>query len=177
MTYKTYQSAIPDHIRRSALAAFPNTEWEWWHRYQNGKLATVDPARIPSACLVALQALAMAITPEAGFYDFDCYGSGLHYMPTGSSLDQHVDASHHPQKPWRRVSSLVYFLEDCSGGELVVMGEVISPHAGMAVSFESNQNHEVLNVLSERRTISLFAWDIDYGKKKNTSAVFEPRIP
>jgi predicted 2-oxoglutarate/Fe(II)-dependent dioxygenase YbiX len=167
------QNPIPEHIRLAALATFPAIDWPWWHRYGNGKLATVDPSRIPEGCRAALHALALAVAPPSGFYDFTFYGAGLHYMPAGSALGRHVDASHHPQRPWRRVSSVVCFLDDCDGGELVVEGDTINPIAGLAASFPSNQSHEVLPVKTDRRTISLFAWEIDHGEKQNTSAVFE----
>ena len=167
------EQPIPDHLRLAALAAFPPLDWPWWHRYPNGKLATVDPSRIPTACTVALHALASAVTPFAGFWDFDLYGAGLHLMPAGTSLGRHTDATHHPGKPWRRLASLVYFLDDCDGGELVVDWAIVTPRAGRAATFAANQKHEVLPVKSPRKTLSLFAWTIDDGPKHNTSAEFE----
>ena len=166
-------NAIPDHLRQAAAAVFPASSWEWWHRYANGKLATVDPSRIPTACTVALHSLAANVRPVSGFYDFDLYGAGLHLMPAGTALGRHLDATHHPGKPWRRVASLVYFLEDCDGGELVIGSERVMPLAGTAVMFAANQWHEVLTTNQDRRTLSLFAWEIDHGAKENTSAYFE----
>ena len=169
----TIENPIADHLRLAALSSFPSPDWPWWYRYGNGKLATVDPSRIPTACTVAIHALANACPPRSGFYDFDLYGAGLHLMPTGTSLGRHTDATHHPQKPWRRLASLVYFLDDCEGGELVIEGATIKPTAGMAATFSANQMHEVQQVISDRRTLSLFVWDVDKGPKKNTSAEFE----
>lgn len=170
----TYQHVLPDHLRLAALAEFPEPDWSWWHRYGNGKLATVDPSRIPSACLLALHELARTLPPLAGsFWDVDCYGAGLHLMPRGTSLGQHLDAESHPIKPWRRVASMVYFLEDCDGGELVVDGqEPVEPEDNLAVLFAANQWHRVDEVRSTRRTLSLFAWAIDNGPKARTSALF-----
>jgi predicted 2-oxoglutarate/Fe(II)-dependent dioxygenase YbiX len=67
----------------------------------------------------------------------------------------------------------VYFLEDCDGGELVIGSERVMPLAGTAVMFAANQWHEVLTTNQDRRTLSLFAWEIDHGAKENTSAYFE----
>ena len=175
--YEAHHNVLPDHIRQAALASFPAEDWRWWHRYPNGKLATVDPSRIPEACRVALQMLATTIAPPAGFWDFDLYGAGMHLMPPGVALGLHTDATHHPQKPWRRLSSLVYFLDDCTGGELVVADQYIAPRANMAAAFRANQLHEVLTTQSDRRTLSLFAWAIDHGTKGNTSANFLPATP
>lgn len=169
---QTYTNVLPDSFRLAALAAFPPADWPWWHRYGNGKLATVDPSRIPSACRVALERLASVCEPVAGFYDFDFYGAGMHLMPAGTSLGIHKDATHHGQRPWRRLASLVYFLEDCDGGELVIEGEEIKPVANMAVTFPSQQSHEVLAAISDRKTLSLFVWEVDYGPKETTSATF-----
>ena len=170
---KTTHNVLPDHIRLAALAAFPTADWPWWHRYASGKLATVDPSRIPEACRVALYALTATVPPDAGFYDFDLYGAGLHLMPAGSSLGPHTDATHHPQRPWRRLSSLVFFLDDCGGGELICGDETIAPRANTAARFAACQLHQVLPVVTDRKTLSLFAWEIDHGPKQNTSAQFQ----
>ena len=94
-------------------------------------------------------------------------------MPAGSTLGLHTDATHHGQRPWRRVSSLVYFLDGCEGGELVISGDTVTPTANMAAMFAASQLHEVLPTGTARRTLSLFAWEIDHGEKENTSAQFQ----
>lgn len=171
----TFKDVLPDHIRRAALAAFPACNWPWWHCYGNGKLASVDPSRIPEACKIALQQLALLCEPTSptAFYDFDFYGAGMHLMPAGTNLGRHTDASHHAQKPWGRVSSLVYFLEDGDGGELLMDGERIYPQANLALAFPSDIPHEVLRTNRDRKTLSLFSWELDAGEKSSTSAQFE----
>ena len=164
--------ALPEHLRLAALATFPDTDWPWWHRYESGKLATVDPSRIPTACQMALQQLALVVDPSEGFIDFDLYGAGLHYMPPGTRLGRHLDASHHPQRPWRRVASCVYFLEDNLAGELVVDTESVTPKANTAAIFPADTWHEVRACWQPRRTLSLFVWQIDTGEKTRTSAEF-----
>jgi len=166
-------NVLPDHIRLAAIAAFPTEDWPWWHRYENGKLATVDPSRIPLACVMALLELTRACEPANGFYDYDLYGAGLHLMPSGVSLGKHTDATHHPQRPWRRLSSLVYFLDDCEGGELTFNNQKVTPKANTAVTFPVSQIHEVQLAITDRRTLSLFTWELDCGLKNCTSAQFE----
>jgi hypothetical protein len=56
---------------------------------------------------------------------------------------------------------------------LVVDGEILVPQAGMAASFDSQISHEVLPVESARRTLSLFVWEVDHGKKQDITAQFE----
>jgi hypothetical protein len=167
-------NAIPDHLRQAAAAVFPASSWEWWHRYGNGKLATVDPSRIPTACTVALHSLAANVRPVSGFYDFDLYGAGLHLMPAGTALGRHLGRDTSSRQTLAACGvPRVYFLEDCDGGELVIGSERVRPLAGTAVMFAANQWHEVLTTNQDRRTLSLFAWQIDHGTKENTSAYFE----
>ena len=35
---------------RAAEAEWPDHRWPFWHRYENGKLASKDPLRYPPAC-------------------------------------------------------------------------------------------------------------------------------
>jgi len=167
-----FHAVLPEHIRLGALSDFPTADWPWWHRYPNGKLATVDSLRIPVGCRMALKELARTIAPKAGFWDLDFYGAGLHLMTRGVSLGEHTDASHHPIRPWRRLQSLVYFLNNCVGGELMIGEKAIRPRCGDAVMFDANQLHHVREALSERKTLSLFSWALDDGPKINTSAQF-----
>ena len=139
---------------------------------QVGRAITVDELRIPPACRSAIQQLAVAVEPRQGFYDFGCYGAGLHLMPPGTALGTHTDATHHPLQPWKRLESLVYFLDTCEGGELIVEGKRIAAEAGNAVRFQANRQHEVLTTRTTRRTLSLFVREIDDGTKTSTRAEF-----
>ena len=175
---QVFQNVLPDHIRLSALAGFPDVHWPHWHRYANGKMATVDEARIPPGCRFALQKLAETITPPDGaFWDLSLHGAGLHLMPVGSSLGKHVDAERHPLHSWRRVASLVYWLEDCKGGELVAEDNTILPTSNIAAVLQSDEVHEVLQCKSPRRTLSLFAWQICSGRGTTQATFFENTGP
>lgn len=169
----TYTTALSQHVFHGAQASFPDVAWPWFHQYANRKLASVDPVRIPAGCLFALHELARWIPPpEGSFWDLDFYGAGLHLMPAGSELGEHRDAEFHPRKPWRRVASLVYFLNECEGGALIVNGEHVFPIPNMAVILPSQELHQVQKTESDRKTLSLFAWEIDHSEKTTTSAQF-----
>lgn len=172
MSHAIIENALPDWMRQAALASFPLPDWQYWHRYPSGKSATVDACRLPRACLAALDCLALTVPPIDGFWDYDLHGAGLHEMPPGVALGNHVDATHHPVRPWRRVGSLVFWLNDCNGGELIVSGEKITPKAGLAALFRADQPHEVLTTHTSRKTLSLFCWTLDAGPKSRTAALF-----
>lgn len=177
MNIETFHNAIPDHLRRAAEAEFPDAGWSWYHQYANGKLATVDPYRIPSACHMALQELARTVEPpEGSFWDMDLYGAGLHLMTAGSDLGWHRDAEYHPRKPWKRIASLVYFIHGCEGGALEIKDSDrvtrVTPHTNTAVVLPSQMLHRVEPVLTSRRTLSLFAWQVDSSEKTTTQAQF-----
>jgi len=172
MKVQVLENVLPDHVRRSALAAFPLPAWEHWHKYQNGKLASVDQCRVPPACRIALEQLAVNIPLEQGFFDLSLHGAGMHLMPAGTHLGEHKDATHHPRLNWKRLESLVYFLEDGEGGELIVEGQAIVPRKNTAVIFAANQSHSVTMTLRDRKTLSLFVFDHDEGVKGTTTATF-----
>lgn len=157
----------------AALAVFPDKNWEFWHRYGNGKFGSKDRFRFPEACKQAINGIAFTCIPDEGFWDLECVGAGLHLMPAGVSLGSHKDATHSAQRPWRRTGSLVYFLNDCEGGELVVEGEVIQPQANMAVQFPGSLRHEVKEAATDRYTLSLFSYVVDSGEKRTISAQFD----
>lgn len=170
--FDTYRKVLPEHIRQAALATFPDESWEHWHRYENGKLATKDRSRFPPACQMAIDLISVRCPPIEGFYDPDCVGAGLHLMPRGCELGEHRDAAFAGHRPWKRTGSLVYFLDRCEGGELVVEGEVITPEPNMAVMFAGSQLHSVKMTRTSRRTLSLFSYVIDRGHKTTTRAQF-----
>ena len=168
------ENLLPEHIRLGALADFPEPTWEHWHRYDNGKLATKHDLHIPSQCKMALHDIARRVEPFPGsFWDLTFHGSGLHLMPEGCDLGFHTDAEFHPTKPWRRVASLVYFLETTSGGELIIDGRKHNPIQNRAIMFKADLRHGVQQTTQRRRTLSLFAWTRDSGTKTTTRAQFE----
>jgi len=187
MSVKIIQNAIPRSLCLAAEAAWPSPDWVHWHRY-NGKTAnkygSMDRARIPAACLAALDALAMAVVPHIGesFIDYDLHAAGLHMMPPSGFLARHLDAECHPIRPWRRTHSIVMGVNSDwrpeMGGELSIEGQaIIPPQCGQVVIFETlGAWHEVLQVnhgfAPYRKTLALFAWTIDSECDGDTSATF-----
>lgn len=168
------ENLLPDHLRLAALADFPEANWPHWHRYENGKLASKHTLNIPTHCLAALKEISTRVAPIPGsFWDMNFHGSGLHLMPEGCSLGFHVDAEFHPIKPWRRVASLVYFLETTQGGNLIIDGRRHYPIKNSAVMFKADLRHGVEATIEPRRTLSLFAWTLDSSSKTTTRAQFE----
>ena len=176
-------NAIPQSLCRAAEAAWPTTDWPHWHRYNGAtanKYGSMDRARIPAACLAALDALALAVVPYIGdsFIDYDLHAAGLHMMGPGGFLGRHLDAERHPIRPWRRTHSIVMSVnENWSaeyGGQLVIGSDPHIPESGDAIVFETvGQQHEVLPVAcGNRKTLALFAWVVDRDCEGTTSAQF-----
>jgi hypothetical protein len=74
-------------------------------------------------------------------------GAGLHSLPCGGFLNMHTDFNVHPHHQWhRRANVLIYLNEDWDeawGGHLILgknREKKISPRAGRAVIFETNQD-------------------------------------
>ena len=198
MAVEIFKNAIPRSLCLAAEAAFPDQYWPFWHRYNGAtanKFGSMDRARIPAACLAALDALAMAVIPHIGdsFIDYDLHAAGIHMMPPGGFLGRHLDAETHPIRFWRRTHSIVMSLNsqwdsEKFGGQLRLESNLdsepdalIAPELGTAIVFETaNQWHEVLPVTSclssccnqYRKTLALFAWSQD-GKIGATSANFQ----
>lgn len=173
MGVEIIKNAIPYSLCLAAEAAWPSSDWPYWHRYNgktSNKFGSMDRARIPPACLAALDALALAVVPHIGesFIDYDLHAAGLHMMPHGGFLAKHLDAECHPLRKWRRTHSIVMSVNsewrDDFGGQLWIDGEMtITPSAGTAVVFETQGAlHEVLPVRMHapqwRKTLALFAW-------------------
>lgn len=140
----------------------------------------MDRSRIPSACLAALDALAVAVIPYIGesFIDYDLHAAGLHMMGPGGFLGRHLDAERHPIRPWRRTHSIVMSVNEKwsaeYGGQLVIGEYPHVPESGTAIVFETvAQQHEVLPVaFGTRKTLALFAWTVDQDCEGTTSAQF-----
>jgi len=184
MSTEIIKNAIPYQLCLAAEAAWPDQFWPHWHRYSGktaNKYGSMDRARIPAACLAALDALALAVIPYIGesFIDYDLHAAGMHMLPPGGFLARHVDAESHPIRPWRRTHSVVLFLNsswgESWGGQLLIAPDIeITVEAGSAVIFDTpNQLHEVAQVYGgHRKTLALFAWCMDLECSGGTSAVF-----
>lgn len=173
MSVKIIKNIIPRSLCLAAEAAWPSTDWPYWHRYQArtaDKFGSMDRDRIPPACLAALNELALAVIPHIGdsFIDYDLHAAGMHMMPPGGFLGRHLDAECHPIRPWRRTHSIVMGVNSEwrpeMGGELSIEGQaIIPPQCGQVVIFETpGAWHEVLEVnhgfAAHRKTLALFAW-------------------
>lgn len=194
MCVEILENAIPRPLLQAAEAAWPSPEWPYWHRYNGttaNKYGSMDRSRIPPACLAALDALALAVTPyiEGSFIDYDLHAAGMHMIPPGGFLGRHLDAEYHPIRPWKRTHSIVLNVnsqwgETC-GGDLILeantdsqLDTVIEVEPGQAVIFETpGVWHQVTRVntdvsLLHRKTLALFAWTLDPFGSGRTSAKF-----
>lgn len=105
--------------------------------------------------------------------DFKCtlsienHNSIVEYR-NGWSLHPHCDSWSNLKTycgyPSRDISSLIYFTDDFSGGDLIFpeLGISIEPAAGMAIYFPSDDfhMHEVTKVISGKRWVSTCFWYI-----------------
>jgi Rps23 Pro-64 3,4-dihydroxylase Tpa1-like proline 4-hydroxylase len=190
MSFEIITDAIPRSLCLAAEAAWPGPDWAYWHRYNGAtanKFGSMDRARIPAACLAALDALALAVIPHIGdsFIDYDLHAAGMHMMPPGGFLGRHLDAECHPIRPWRRTHSIVMGVNSQwnpeHGGKLVIESpdgnREIVPEPGQAIIFETaGQWHEVTPVATDanqfRKTLALFAWDLHYDHTAKSHADF-----
>jgi hypothetical protein len=112
-----------------------------------------------------------------------CVRAGMHMMPPGGFLGRHLDAECHPIRPWRRTHSIVLGVNsawgELCGGELVIEPDtIIGVKPGRAVIFETAGTwHQVNRVNTDvsglyRKTLALFAWQIDHNCDGGTSANF-----
>jgi len=169
------KNAISPAIIRACEAAWPETNWNGWHRYKGAtadKYGSLHHSLIPRACMAALDALASVAADHIGqsFIDYDLHAAGLHMLPPGGFLGRHLDAECHPLRPWRRTHSIVMFVNstwgELCGGELVIGNQEIAVNPGTAVVFETaGAWHHVNRVntdisLLHRKTLALFAWEL-----------------
>jgi len=105
----------PPELVRAAEVEWPDKHWPFWHRYQNGKLASKDPLRYPPACTELVRRMlclpiAEMLGVENAFGDWNCHAAGLHAMPPGSSLGVHLDSDHHPNTGWQRAANAILYI-------------------------------------------------------------------
>jgi hypothetical protein len=168
----------PAELVRAAEAEWPDLSWPFWHRYENGKLATKDPLRLPPAsaelvrrmlCLPVGEMLGV----EGAFGDWNCHGAGLHAMPPGSSLGVHLDSDHYPITGWQRAVNAVLYVnsrwENAWGGAFELYDaegrqrlKVIEPRFNRLVLFTPSDlsYHAVAPVTGPetRKTLTVFFW-------------------
>lgn len=176
-------------LLRSAVASWPDEKWPHWHRYNNGvanKFGSVDRLRIPTACQVLLDQMAVLVGGGVlrntnSFVDYELHAAGMHMIPPGGFLGRHLDAEVHPIRSWGRTHSIVLSLNENWrpewGGELRLEGsEDIPLEFGRMVIFETaGQWHEVLRTAAtadNRMTLALFAWEYRDSNSGRSSAFF-----
>lgn len=166
----------PEGLVRSLLATWLPVESGHWHCYDNGKLATKDPTRLPVAAGVLLSQMAAVPVhdllglPET-FADLEyLHGAGLHQISVGGSLGTHLDSERHPLLPWKREASAVLYLDDVDGGELELLtpaGTLIERVAAkrnrLVLFATAGQWHRVTECRSPRRSLCLFFWSLGAG--------------
>lgn len=195
MTVVLIKNAIPKSLCRAAEANWPDQHWPFWHRYHGktgNKFGSMDRHRIPSACIAALDALALSVADHIGdsFIDYDLHAAGMHMMPPKGFLSSHLDAETHPMRLWSRTHSIVLFVnskwQGNWGGQLVIktpeVTHSIFPEQGLAVVFETAKTWHEVKPLTDceavccnpwRKTLALFAWEEKYNPDGRTSATFE----
>lgn len=174
----------PPELVRAAETEWPDEHWPFWHRYDNGKLTTKDPLRIPPACSELIRRmLCLPISELMGvsdaFGDWNCHACGLHGMPPGSSLGIHLDSDHHPNTGWQRACNAVFYLnshwEDERGGQFELYNATgthcekrISPKFNRLVLFQPSDvsYHAVSEVTGPetRKTLTVFFWTQSQGR-------------
>lgn len=160
--------SLRDTVIDECSYRWPSPSWDGWHRYSGEmgeKLASkpqFDLGTIHYKALVQIASSFQQQLPAGCFVDMSLHGAGLHWIRPGGRLPRHLDAERHPTNPWIRTHSAVCFLDSIKdGGELVLNDgrDVIQPHSGLVVAFETLHNwHWVNRTDVERRTIALFAW-------------------
>jgi len=175
-------NALPEHLIRSAIAAWPAKDWTGWHRYKNAtadKYGSLHGSLIPAACRIALEQLALRVGDHLGssFVDYEYHAAGLHQLPPGGFLGRHLDAVKHPLRPWQRTHSVVLFLDTIiASGQLIVEDQEIPSVSNRAVIFRTdNCWHAVLPTKHWRRSLALFAWRETSDTIGSTTATFEVR--
>lgn len=165
------ENFLPENLFQAARASFPTHFWSYWVRYPYGKLASIGHDRIPPACRLALDYMAtnFPVPIPNAFPDMTLYGAGLSSIPADTGIGWHFDAEVHGTKKWRRVGSLVLFLNEPLGGDLLLhepestvhegTADRIQPVKNRAVFFGADMPHMVDKVIGfSRKTLSLFFW-------------------
>ena len=176
---------VQPEIVRAADVAFPDLQWSHWHRYSTVdamKYASKDSLRLPPACSLAIEDMSrFPIGDVFGvsdcFPDLELHAAGMHCIPQGGYLGEHVDAQRHPIHPWARRFSAVLFLNSGEGGRLKMGDKTVRWEAGSMVVFECSDcsRHEVETVPVKgpaRKTLSLFWWSVSESTSESARSVF-----
>jgi len=188
MSVYHYDDAFSINWIEALRATWPAETSFDWCKYPNGKLASKTYEQLPQAAKLLLADMSKLIVhtrldiAEPLFPDVQyLHGAGLHQMNQGVELDQHLDAERHPLQPWRRMVSMVLYLDTCEqGGELDFVDasgnllQRIKPVKNRVVVFKTARNyHRVRAADSVRRSLCLFFWTVDTTVTGTDSATFK----
>lgn len=182
---------LPAPLHNALEAEWPDMNWEWWHRYGEGKVASKDPLRIPPACSHVLRMMLSEdwIPGDNVVGDWTLHGAGMHAIPSGSGLGWHQDSDHHP-RGWLRHANVVYCVNrewdlDC-GGELQFgirkddgTIQVTASHKYVPNRLFVFQTGDLLHRVTDvrggviRRTLAAFFWRRAHGPRTRARAVFD----
>lgn len=178
MYYNVVDNLLPKSLVRAAEAEWPIENWPWWMQYNSVdsvKRASRCRDEIPFSCQLLLNKLAELDIHEYiggtySFPDLTLYGAGLHEISPKGFLSRHLDSTHHPITKWKRIASVVLFInsewKEDWGGELKLWnGERVLPKQGRVIIMATTDTsfHEVLPVTGPeaRKTLAMFWWNID----------------
>lgn len=176
---RTIDNFAPIGLVNAALSEWPRPDWRHWHSYtgeNSVKRASKDAYRLPAACRMLVERMAVLDMPDECFPDLELHGAGMHEIPDGGHLSRHLDGAVHPQTGWKRVVNAVLFLNDnYSGGELCFDDSQVIPEKNRLAIFETSEDswHWVNRVEGgSRKTLSLFWWSMSEVDSNRTSAEF-----
>ncbi len=180
---KIYDDAIPLTIAKQAYVKFPNASWNQYHFYNDGNASKYGQQegadwgddKILWAEVASRIDARIANLARQCFADYTFYGSGLHYMPQGSFLRRHLDASCHAKTGWKREYSATLFLNPHyahgDGGvftlhdDLTDTTQEVEPIFNRLILFRCNEfsSHSVSKVFSDypRLSFSMFFFSED----------------
>ena len=161
----------------AAAATWPDDRWQWWHRYNTAhqsKLATMGEAPFPPASRMLLERMATLDVSEIeadAFPDLTFHGAGMHTLPAGGFLKDHVDAEIHPLTGWSRVLNAILFIEGDGSLRLGSGGEVVvDPIPGRLGLFPTEGlKHGVGESTVTRKTLAVYWWAVRGGDGNRTA--------
>jgi len=162
-TYRVVDDWAPKPLLLAASITWPNEAWQWWHKYDDSsskKFATMGQAPFPPACSLLLDSMATIdvseMVPDA-FPDLTFHAGGMHMLPPGGFLEDHLDAEIHPLNGWSRTLNAILFVE--GDGNLRIANTLIEPKPGRLVVFATKDCiHGVNETTTTRKTLATYWW-------------------
>lgn len=165
---------FPRSVLSGLRAEWPKRSWDYWIRYSdhnsNKYASRCGLASLPPIAQSVLTQMSLFMLPgilelQDYFPDLSLHGSGLHELPEGGYLKEHLDCAQHPIKPWTRKLSMCYYIDSLDNFE----GSICFRNNGEEVNLETKENrlvifdstdlrHGVSTTSKRRRSLSLFYW-------------------